>query len=142
MRYFKNSFNIKIALSFMALIIGICLFLLNRTLINHIRQETNFRAEQSAEILTHILNENEVLDNILLEQYSKFIESLNFPIIISNEQNEKSQNMHFLFLTFSQFTSAYSFFQCILQLKNINRLTPSKMENLRFASTQSTLHIF
>ena len=88
MRYLKNSFNIKIALSFMALIIGVCLFLLNRSLINHIREETNFRAEQSAEILTHILNENEILDNVLLEQYSKFIESLNFPIIISNEQNE------------------------------------------------------
>ena len=72
----------------MALIIGICLFLLNRSLINHIREETNFRAEQSAKILTYILNENEILDNVLLEQYSEFIESLNFPIIISNEQNE------------------------------------------------------
>ena len=88
MEYLKNNFNIKIALSIMALLIGICLFILNRSLINNIRQDTNFRAQQSAEILSHILNEEEILDNVLLEQYSKFIESLTFPIIISNEQNQ------------------------------------------------------
>jgi len=87
MNYLKNHFNIKIALSIMALIIGVCLFILNRAVINDIRKDTYFRAEQSAQILSQILNE-QALDNILLEQYSKFIESLTFPIIISNEQNE------------------------------------------------------
>ena len=72
----------------MALIIGICLFILNRSVINDIRKDTYFRAEQSAQILSQILNDQETLDNILLEQYSKFIESLTFPIIISNEQGE------------------------------------------------------
>ena len=88
MNYLKNHFNIKIALSIMALIIGVCLFILNRAVINDIRKDTYFRAEQSAQILSQILNDQETLDNILLEQYSKFIESLTFPIIISNEQGE------------------------------------------------------
>ena len=88
MNYLKNHFNIKIALSIMALIKGVCLFILNRAVINDIRKDTYFRAEQSAQILSQILNDQETLDNILLEQYSKFIESLTFPIIISNEQGE------------------------------------------------------
>ena len=88
MNYLKNHFNIKIALSIMALIIGVCLFILNRAVIDDIRKDTYFRAEQSAQILSQILNEQGVLDNVLLEQYSKFIESLTFPIIISNEQDE------------------------------------------------------
>ena len=83
MNYLKNNFNIKIALFSMALIIGVCLFFLNRVLISNIREETTLRAKESAEVLSEMLNDSSD-KGILLKHYGKFIESLNFPIIISN----------------------------------------------------------
>ena len=94
MKNIKNHFNIKLAISSLGLLIGISLFLLNRALINDIREETNFRAEKLIEILTEVLNQqekkpsNEKTFNILEEEYSTFIQSLTFPIIISNKENE------------------------------------------------------
>ena len=85
MNYLKNNFNIKIALFSMALIIGVCLFVLNRVLISNIREETTLRAKESAEVLSEMLNDSSD-KGILLKHYGKFIESLNFPIIISNTQ--------------------------------------------------------
>ena len=69
----------------MALIIGVCLFVLNRVLISNIREETTLRAKESAEVLSEMLNDSSD-KGVLLKHYGKFIESLNFPIIISNTQ--------------------------------------------------------
>lgn len=85
MNYLKNNFNIKVALFSMALIIGVCLFFLNRVLISNIREETTLRAKESAEVLSEMLNDSND-KGVLLKHYGKFIESLNFPIIISNPQ--------------------------------------------------------
>ena len=68
MNYLKNNFNIKIALFSMALIIGVCLFFLNRVLISNIRQETTLRAKESAEVLSEMLNDNSD-KGILLKHY-------------------------------------------------------------------------
>ena len=57
MNYLKNNFNIKVALFSMALIIGICLFFLNRVLISNIREETTLRAKESSEVLSEMLND-------------------------------------------------------------------------------------
>ena len=94
MKKLKNHFNIKIAISGLGLLIGVSLFLLNRTLISNVREETNFRAEKLIEILTEVLNQedkkptNQNTFNILEKEYNKFIQSLTFPIIISNKENE------------------------------------------------------
>ena len=59
----------------MALIIGVCLFFLNRVLISNIREETTLRAKESAEVLSEMLNDSSD-KGILLKHYGKFIESL------------------------------------------------------------------
>ena len=63
-------------------------------LFHDIRKETNFRAEKLIELFTEILNENseiktnrKILD-VLQKEYTQFIQSLTFPIIISNKENE------------------------------------------------------
>jgi len=94
MKNLKNHLNIKIAISALGLIIGISLFLIHRTLIKDIREETNFRAKKLIELFSDILNEESELKNqskaldILQKEYNQFIESLTFPIIISNKENE------------------------------------------------------
>ena len=57
MKNLKNHLNIKIAISALGLIIGISLFLIHRTLIKDIREETNFRAKKLIELFSDILNE-------------------------------------------------------------------------------------
>tara|TARA_Y100001968_G_scaffold171984_1_gene157393 strand:- start:308 stop:1507 length:1200 start_codon:yes stop_codon:yes gene_type:complete len=94
MKNLKNHLNIKIAISALGLMIGISLFLIHRTLIKDIREETNFRAKKLIELFSDILNEESELKNqskaldILQKEYNQFIESLTFPIIISNKENE------------------------------------------------------
>ena len=50
MKNLKNHLNIKIAISTLGLMIGISLFLIHRTLIKDIREETNFRAKKLIEL--------------------------------------------------------------------------------------------
>ena len=63
MKNLKNHLNIKIAISALGLMIGISLFLIHRTLIKDIREETNFRAKKLIELFSDILNEESELKN-------------------------------------------------------------------------------